>query len=104
MTTGSRALILSDIGGVPLYDEAAGMIDHEQLEDKLRRLFLALARHKVAHDDFKLDNYCLVERDKSMVLDFDSSYIFEDEDKEFVANCGVEFISRLYRNCHYDNN
>ncbi|KAG7286747.1 hypothetical protein NEMBOFW57_009061 [Staphylotrichum longicolle] len=74
-TTGTRALVLSDVGGVCLSEDAAKGFDVAQLEAMLEEFFRALAELKVAHDDFKLDNYRLV-GDKIIVIDFDSSYVF----------------------------
>jgi hypothetical protein len=98
-TTGTRALVLSDIGGVSLHEDAARGLEVAQLEKMLSEPFRALASLKVAHDDYKLDNYRLVEN-KIIVIDFDSSYIFETEDPEFVTFRSVKFVSRLYNNVH----
>lgn len=65
----------------------------------LEEPFRALAELEVAHDDFKLDNYCLVGH-KIIVIDFDSSYVFETEDPHFVTFRSVKFVSRLYNNVH----
>jgi len=71
----------------------------EQLEAMLSEPFRALAELKVSHDDYKLDNYRLV-GDKIIIIDFDSSYIFETEDPDFVTFRSVKFVSRLYNNVH----
>lgn len=39
-----------------------------------------------------------------MVIDFDTSYLFEvgEDDPESVAESGVEFAARMYHNAHAD--
>lgn len=97
-TTGSRALILSDIGGIPLQDEAAGSLEYEQLSDMLWRSLRAVAELGVEHDDVKLDNYVLV-GDTIMLIDFDSSYMF-DGNPDIAAGDAVWDISQNYRHVH----
>lgn len=98
-TTGKRALVLSDIGGVSLHEDDARGLDVAELEGMLSEPFRALAVLKVSHDDYKLDNYRLV-GGKIMIIDFDSSYIFETDDPDFVTFGSVKFVSRLYNNVH----
>ncbi|KXX77344.1 hypothetical protein MMYC01_205568 [Madurella mycetomatis] len=98
-TTGKRALVLSDIGGVSLHEDDARGLEVAELEGMLSKPFRALAELKVSHDDYKLDNYRLV-GDKIMIIDFDSSYIFETEEPDFVTFRSVKFVSRLYNNVH----
>lgn len=101
--TGTRALLLSDIGGMTLDRKATRHIGMERLEDMLWVALRAVAALGVGHDDYKLTNYRLVE-DKVMVIDFDSSYLFEvgEDDPESVAESGVEFVARMYHNVHAD--
>lgn len=83
--------------------KATRSIGIERLEDMLWVALRAVAALGVGHDDYKLTNYRLV-GDKVMVIDFDSSYLFEvgEDDPEFVAECGVEFVTRMYHNAHAD--
>lgn len=101
--TGARALLLSDIGGMTLDRKATRSIGMERLEDMLWVALRALAALGVGHDDYKLTNYRLV-GDKVMVIDFDSSYLFEagEDNPELVAESGVEFVARMYHNAHAD--
>jgi hypothetical protein len=99
-TTTSRALVLSDVGGIGLYEDAAGGMETEHVEAMLVESLQALANLGVAHDDSKLDNYRLV-GDKIIAIDFDSSYIMDrDEDPEFHARCDAKFATRLYWQVH----
>lgn len=98
-TTGTRALVLSDIGGVSLHEDNARGLGVAQLEGMLSEPFRALAELRVSHDDYKLDNYRLV-GGRIMIIDFDSSYIFETEDPDFVTFRSTKFVSRLYNNVH----
>lgn len=77
--TAGRALVFSSVGGIGLYEDAAGGLDTEHVESMLLDSLHSLASLGVAHDDSKLDNYRLV-GDRIMVIDFDSSYILEDGD------------------------
>lgn len=102
-TTGNRALLLSDIGGMTLDRKATRTIGMERLGDMLWVALRAIAALGVAYDDYKLTNYRLVE-DKVMVIDFDSSYLSEvgEDDPEAVAESNVEFVARMYHNAHAD--
>jgi predicted Ser/Thr protein kinase len=103
-TTGPRALVLSDIGGVSLSDSAAQGLGISELEKMLEESFRALSGCKVAHDDRNLDNYRLVDRKSIMIIDFDSSYVLDaDEDPDFVTFCSVRFVSRYYSLLHRDS-
>ena len=97
--TGTRALVLSDVGGVSLHEDGAAGLTVQQVEAMLSESFSGLSNLQVSHDDFKLDNYRLV-GDKIIIIDFDSSYGFETEDPEFVTFRSVKFVSRLYNNVH----
>ena len=99
-TTTSRALVLSDVGGIGLYEDAAGGMETEHVEVMLVESLQALANLGVAHDDSKLDNYRLI-GDKIIAIDFDSSYIMDkDDDPEFHARCDAKFATRLYSQAH----
>lgn len=58
--TGTRALLLSDIGGMTLDRKATRSIGMERLEDMLWVAIRAVAALGVGHDDYKLTNYRLV--------------------------------------------
>jgi hypothetical protein len=98
-TTGSRALVLSDVGGIDLDDEAASTLPIPELEAMLTTSLRAIADLGVGHDDPKLDNFRLV-GDKIMVIDFDSSDTFEDVDAEVVARSEARMLSRWYHDTH----
>ena len=60
----------------------------------LRRSLEAVVQLGVVHGDYKLDDYHLV-GDRIMLIDFDSAYT-SDGDAEFEAECGVNFVGRLW--------
>ncbi|GAB1313904.1 Protein kinase domain-containing protein [Madurella fahalii] len=93
--TAGRALVLSDVGGIGLYEDAASGLDTEHVENMLLESLRPLASLGVAHDDSKLDNYRLV-GDRIMVIDFDSSYILEDGDPEYHARSDARFTTEQY--------
>lgn len=92
-TTGTRALVLSDIGGVDL-NEAGGLGTY-RVKSMLTDSLLALANLGVSHDDSKLDNYRFV-GDRIMVVDFDSSYIIENDDPQYIADLQARSGTRQY--------
>ncbi|KAK3364450.1 hypothetical protein B0T25DRAFT_587731 [Lasiosphaeria hispida] len=61
-TTAKRiaTLVLSDIEGIGLYEDAAGGLETEHVESMLLESLQALTNLGVAHDDSKLDNYLIV--------------------------------------------
>lgn len=70
---GDRALVLSDVGGVPLYDDEGLELDvynvTKMLEDALRPIIA----FGVEYADAKLDNFRLV-GNQIVVLDFEQVY------------------------------
>lgn len=96
---GTRALVLSDVGGIGLYEDAAGGRQTEDIEGMLLHSLRTLTKLGVTHDDSKLDNYRIV-GDRIMVLDFDSSYILKDEDPQFYAKKDATFATELYWLAH----
>lgn len=69
---GVPALLLSDIGGFPLYDARAASIQEDDLLRMFHDAFAALAGLGILHDDTKLDNYHLV-GDKIMIVDLEQA-------------------------------
>jgi RIO-like serine/threonine protein kinase len=100
--TGPRALVLSDIGGIGLYEDAAGGLDTEHVEGMLLQALRELTHLGVVHDDSKLDNFRLVgDRERIMVIDFDSSHIIEPtEDPEYSARSDARFATEQYWLAH----
>lgn len=99
-STGVRALILSDVGGVPL-GKAKGLDPHH-LKNMLEQATRAVIQLKVVHDDDTLDN-CQLVGGRIMLIDFDASYIIEPEDTtdpEYLAHCAVRFLGDQYRTVH----
>jgi predicted Ser/Thr protein kinase len=68
----------------------------------LLEALLALTSLGVTHDDSKLDNFRLVgDRDRIMVIDFDSSYIMaETDDPEVNARSDANFAAEQYWLAH----
>src|SRR3569833_1443335 len=101
--TGTRALILSYVDGIPLSDEdKAGYLELDHLEDILWESIRAVADLNVKHDDLRLDNYILA-GDRIVLIDFDSSYIDDDtneEDREYFLGCAVAHVYDLYQAVH----
>ncbi|KAK3317209.1 hypothetical protein B0T19DRAFT_287455 [Cercophora scortea] len=96
-STGTRALVLSDVGGIGLDEPAAGGLETEHVESMLMESLQALTSLGVVHDDAKLDNYRLV-GDRIVVIDFDSSDILQsgDDDVDLYVKSDAKFATRLY--------
>jgi hypothetical protein len=95
---GTRALIISDVGGVPLCRSPG--LDVQQLEAMLCQAFQALAVLKVDHEDYKMDNYHVV-GDKIMVIDFDTATTMNRPD-DYLARSDARRICRLYEQVDWD--
>lgn len=96
--TRPRALVLSDVGGIGLNEDAAGGLDTDHVEAMLLEALRTLTYLGVTHDDSKLDNFRLVgDRDRVMVIDFDSSYIMGPGDNpEKNARSDARFATQQY--------
>lgn len=87
----TRALILSDIGGVQ--SNEAPRLEATHLESMLSQSLRAITHLKFGHGDPKLDNFLLV-GDRIMVIDFDSAFIMDHEDPDTEANFDVAHLCR----------
>ncbi|KAK1749601.1 hypothetical protein QBC47DRAFT_395615 [Echria macrotheca] len=97
-----RALIMSDIGGIPLGEAEVGSLSLDRVEEMMKDAFQALADAGVGHGDPKLDNMHVV-GDKIMLIDFDTSYRIEDAQPELWVLGAVSHALRMYKSCHQRN-
>jgi hypothetical protein len=71
------AIVLSDVGGVPLCDDKALVMSTAEIETLLEEAFRRITRLGFGYDDIKLDNFHLV-GDKSgeriVILDLESAW------------------------------
>jgi hypothetical protein len=101
--TGPRALLLSDVGGISLHSRTTRSVGMERLKAMMpRAAFRAATAPNVAHDDYLPTNHRPA-GDKVTPPDFDPSYSIEEgQDPEFMAECGANFVTRLYHHAHGD--
>lgn len=97
-----RALIMSDIGGIPLGEPEVGLLPLDRVEEMMKEAFQALADAGVGHGDPKLDNMHVV-GDKIMLIDFDTSYRIDDGQPELWVLGAVHHALRMYKSCHERN-
>lgn len=98
---GTRALILSDIGGACLATPEGAVLRPEELRPLLETALTTLADHGVSHDDIKLDNFHLVSSgrgEKIMAVDLERVDVgLSQEDRDIVLRANVDQLVRWYR-------
>ena len=95
---GTRALVLSDVGGMALNDENLTGADPEDIRIMLKAVFRDLHARGFTPGDLKLDNYHLV-GDRIVPLDFEMIWdLPEGIDEEQMADNVVNHLVRQYRN------
>jgi len=99
-TTGGRALVLSDVGGISLEEAAAGGLKIPRLEAMLLESFGALAAAGVSNLDYRLQNYRLV-NDRVVFLEFGrASIVPPGSDVGIVVARSVSRVALLYHCIH----
>ncbi len=101
----TRALLMSDIGGVCLAAPEGGMLELDEFRRLIRQALTTLSRFGVLQDDTKLDNFHLTDG-KVMVVDLEmtsneNQQPLMDEQLEFGINCTVDFLAKFYQDNQY---
>ncbi|KAI1818945.1 hypothetical protein F4861DRAFT_534839 [Xylaria intraflava] len=99
---GTRALLLSDVGGQSLAEPEAILPEH-QLRPLVDQAFQALAELRFTHDDLKLDNFRLVNGGTAiMVVDLElvNDYASVQEARDH-AQWELDFLMDRYQG-HFD--
>jgi tRNA A-37 threonylcarbamoyl transferase component Bud32 len=92
---GTRAYILSNIGGKDLIDSAG--LNQDYLRTLLKEAFKDMHNLGVTHDDNKLDNYFLV-GGKIMFVDLEDCRDLEtEEETERADRHSIDHLLRQYR-------
>ncbi len=68
-----RALLLSDVGGLPFSSPKLPRFTYEELAPRLEHALQAMHRLGLGHDDIRLDNYHLV-GDRIVILDHEFTH------------------------------
>ncbi|KAM3428227.1 hypothetical protein MY4824_008967 [Beauveria thailandica] len=88
---GTRALVLEDVGGVSLYHRSALVeMSEEQIAQMILASYLPMIGLNLAYDDWKLDNFHLVD---GRIVFLDLEYVYElDYDPEQAIQLGQAAI------------
>ncbi|GAB1312792.1 Protein kinase domain-containing protein [Madurella fahalii] len=98
---GTRAILLSDIGGACLITPEGALLEVAEVRRLLGQAFAALAQFRVSQDDAKLDNFHIVQ-DRIMVVDMERVVEdLTDTDLDIITNSTVNFLARLYQDHQY---
>lgn len=89
---GTRALLLSDIGGENLATPEGALLEATDLGRMLHDAFTALAQFRISQNDMKLDNFHVV-GDKIMILDLEM--VNENVPSERLALFNKSHVDRL---------
>uniref|UniRef100_A0A8H7TSP3 Protein kinase domain-containing protein n=1 Tax=Bionectria ochroleuca TaxID=29856 RepID=A0A8H7TSP3_BIOOC len=99
---GTRAIILSDIGGACVASPEGAVLDEKDFHHQLLyKALTTLTGLGVSHDDSKLDNLHLVTedgKDKIMMVDLERVDMdLSEDDFAFAAYSKADFLTRQYR-------
>ena len=102
---GSRALVLSDIGGACIAEPEGAVLQEADIKPLFHQALSALASQGISHDDVKLDNFHLVNRGGTknvMIVDLERVNILPPEkDRAWIVQGDVDFLMQAYRD-HLD--
>ncbi|KAL1861754.1 hypothetical protein VTK73DRAFT_6930 [Phialemonium thermophilum] len=98
---GTRALLLSDIGGACVATAEGAILKEADLRSLFDQALTALANQGILHDDLKLDNFHLVDRAGSkiiMVVDLERiSELPLNKDRASMVKGDVDWLMNAYR-------
>lgn len=94
---GIPSMLLSDVGGHPLWSPAAAGIPCKVLERLLDESLSALAVYNICHYDSKLDNFHLVDGKRVVVLDFETAEELKPADVDYSKKSDLDFLLDTYR-------
>lgn len=99
---GTRALMLSDIGGACLASPEGCLLEAADLWRMLHQALSALAEFEITHDDIKLDNFHLT-GDRFMVVDFETvnDGLAEASKLSWVVDCDEDRVVKYYEDHQY---
>lgn len=92
---GERAIILSDIGGDPLYSPKIPVFTKVKFTEKLQEAIEAMQAQGVEHGDISLPNYHLVDG-RIFIVDHEMSQVLDANDLEWAEERKHEDIERLW--------
>lgn len=94
----TRALLLSDIGGVCLATPEGALLELADFRRLLCQALTALSQFKILQEDVKLDNFHLVD-DKIIIIDLEkiSEEPLSNEDLDFGIKSIVDSLATFYK-------
>ena len=95
---GSRALVLSDIGGTCVAEREGAVFREKNVRPFFDQALNALASQDISHDDMKLDNFHLVSNKAIMVVDLERvNELSPHKDRAWIVQADVDFLMQAYR-------
>lgn len=98
---GTRALVLSDIGGACVAEPEGAVLREQDIRPLFDQALSALASQGISQDDMKLDNFHLVGNGGNraiMVVDLERiNELSPDKDHTQMVQADVDFLMQAYR-------
>ncbi|KAK3933730.1 hypothetical protein QBC46DRAFT_105089 [Diplogelasinospora grovesii] len=98
---GTRALVLSDIGGACVAEPEGAVLSEQDVRPLFDQALSALASQGISHDDMKLDNFHLVSNGGNkaiMIVDLERiNELPPEKDRARIVQADVDFLMQAYR-------
>jgi serine/threonine protein kinase len=98
---GTRALVLSDIGGSCVAEPKGAVLREQDIRPLFDQALSALASQGISHDDMKLDNFHLVNHSGNkiiMIVDLERiNQLPPQKDPTQMVQADVDFLMQAYR-------
>jgi hypothetical protein len=97
---GSRALLLSDVGGYSLNGQNVREIDRDVLRKMLHEAIRSVNNYLIEPPEMKLEHFHVVD-DHIVMLDWEGKGGIAEEDAELCCNEAVDHLMDMY-NSHWE--
>ncbi|KAH7303484.1 hypothetical protein B0I35DRAFT_415148 [Stachybotrys elegans] len=98
---GTRALVLSDIGGSCMAEPKGAVLREQDVRPLFDHALSALASQGISHDDMKLDNFHLINHSGNkniMIVDLERiNQLPPQKDPTQMVQADVDFLMQAYR-------
>ncbi|QPH15605.1 hypothetical protein C2857_000049 [Epichloe festucae Fl1] len=98
---GTKAILLSDIGGAHVGEPAGAVLDKAQFRQLMKDTLSDMARHGALPDDIRLENFHIV-GDKVMAVDFEMVNKVTSDNSCIEIQELTEWLADLYANRQQD--
>lgn len=92
---GTRALLLSDVGGVEVCHQKPPFLPPDEFQRRLEINFAGLAKLGLVYGDLDLDDIRIVD-DRLVILATDSVYEGQWDDKGYLKALNVQMVRKMY--------